>query len=596
MLPQVKSLGPFLRGVVDGANTATDLTGYMRWARHGVLSGKGRLMAGPGSSVAITLMDDAGSPAPVTSVLAIVPFSDGALAVAHSTATQKVYLYRLDASLTGWYNLAGFFTASATATPLATPLWTTIASPPSVTISELLGQAYIAHNNALTASTLDWPTMVYTGAAINALTADIDGAGGPETIYALGTFAFHGHLWIWGFDKGAIAATAFRPELLRFGGPDGGLLTDDGKGSFTVGHRIRSAREAIVGACVAGEVAYIGTAFSLWPIVGYGRDSWDKSHPLDESYGFASLQGQVEAGNGTLYYWSPRGPARVTGLTPPEPLWDALPEAIPAVVDPQKIVASFDVDRDQVLWWYRSGGKSGNQLLAAYDTRRDCFLGPDTDQGILVGCAGLVGPVAGSAGAGAPGPTGPPTTASTTAVGSTSAIATWVNGDTAAETTTLIEYRVQGTTPWTSAGSASSGVASLTITGLSLTTAYEWRASHVRNSQQSTFLGPLPGSQFATGATLLPPTNIAGTYIRLKDVVKATWTNSGDSDVSTEIWYGYGSSAPTVWSLLTTVGVGVSSKATTLGAPPAGQDTWFQVRHVKSLYAPSAYNGPARCI
>jgi hypothetical protein len=591
----VEAFGPFLKGVVDGANPSLDNKSTLRSARHVTLSGKGRLMAGPGSSVAITLMDDQGSPAACTSVVLVKDFSDGALAIGHSTVTSKVYLYRLDSEFTGYYDIAGAFHASATATPVGV-LWTASATPPVCTIAELLNVAFIARTDAATAVAQTFPMQRFDLTTLAALTADLDGTG-AKNVYALGTFSFHGHLWIWGFDKGNVAATAYRPELLRFGGPDGGLLTDDGKGTFTVGHRVRSAREAIVGGCVAGEVAYIGTTYSLWPVVGYGRDSWDKSKPLDESFGFIGIQAAVNAG-GVLYYWSPRGPARCEFPNKPEPLWGALPVMIPSIVDPEKIVAAYDADRDQVLWYYKAGVTSGNQLLVAYDVERECFVGPDTDQGILVGCASLVGKVQAAAAASSPGPAGPPTTPSTTAIGSTAATANWANGDTAPETTTLIEYRVQGTTPWTSAGSASSGVTSLTITGLSGATAYEWRASHLRNAQQSAFLGPVAGSQFTTSSlgTLLPPTGASGQYIVPKTVVKALWTNSGESGVSTEVWYAYGAGAPGAFSLLATAGVGASSFASTLGAPPPGQDTWFQMRHVKSGYTPSTFTTAAKCV
>jgi hypothetical protein len=271
-----------------------------------------------------------------------------------------------------------------------------------------------------------------------------------------------------------------------------------------------------------------------------------------------------------LYYWSPRGPARCEYPNKPEPLWDALPVLIPSIVDPEKIVAAYDADRDQVLWYYKAGVSSGNQLLVAYDVERDCFLGPDTDQGILVGCAGLSERFRPPPRRARQVPAGPPTTPTTTAVGSTAATANWVNGDTSVGVTTLIEYRVQGTTPWTTAGSASAGVTSLTITGLSGSTAYEWRASHLRNAQQSAFLGPVAGSQFTTSSlgTLLPPTSPAGQYIVPKTVDKALWTNSGESGVSTEVWYGYGSSTPSSFTLLATAGVGASSFSSTLGAPP----------------------------
>lgn len=579
----VEGFGPFLKGVVDGANPSLDNKSTLRSARHVTLSGKGRMMAGPGSDVAMTLMDDQGTPAACTSVVKVQDFADGALAIGHSTATSKVYLYRLDSQFTGYYDIAGAFHASATAVPVGV-LWTTSPTAPVCTIAELLNVASIARTDAATAATQDFATRRFDLTSLSDLTADLDGTG-AKSVFALGVFAFHGHLWIWGFDKGNTPSAAYRPELLRFGGPDGGLLTDDGKGTFTVGHRVRSAREAIVGAMVAGEVAYIGTTYSLWPVVGYGRDSWDKSHPLDESFGFIGIQAVVNAG-GVLYYWSPRGPARCEYPSKPESLWDALPVTIPSIVDAEKIVAAYDADRDQVLWYYKGGTSSGNQLLVAYDIERDCFVGPDTDQGILVGTACLVGKVNAANAAAAPAPAGPPTTSSTTSVGNTSAIANWVNGDTSVGVTTTVEYRVQGTTTWISAGSASAGVTALTITGLSTGTAYEWRAYHVRNAQSSATLGPDAGSQFTTGtpsSPLAPPVSctITDNGPGFSNQIYCQWVNSGESGVSTVVTaVGVGSSSTI------TYGPGVSSAYITV---TAGGTYHGHVKHTKSGATDSAY-------
>lgn len=561
----VKGFGPFLKGVVDGANASLDNSATLRSARHVTLSGKGRLMAGPGSDVAITLMDDQGTPAACTSVVLVKDFADGALAIGHSTVTSKVYLYRLDSLFTGYYDIAAAFHASATAVPVGV-LWTASATPPVCTIAELLNVAFIARTDAATPTTQDFVTRRFDLTTLTDLQADLAGAG-AQNVYALGVFSFHGHLWLWGYDKGNTPGTAFRPELLRFGGPDGGLLTDDGKGTFTVGHRVRSAREAIVGACVAGEVAYIGTTYSLWPVIGYGRDSWDKSKPLDESFGFIGIQAAVNAG-GVLYYWSPRGPARCEFPGKPEPLWDALPVTIPSIVDPEKIVAAYDPDRDQVLWYYKGGTSTGNQLLVAYDVERDCFLGPDTDQGILVGCAGLVGKVQAASAAAAAGPAGAPSGPVTSSVGQSSALAAWTNGDVSIGVTTVVEYRPQAGGAWSSAGSVSAGVTQLTITGLSSSTAYEWRAYHLKNAQSSSILGPVAGTQFTTTAPSVPLTAPSGvTILNVGDGVHhfnqayVTWANSGESGVSTRVTAigpGFASSttyAPGVSSAYVTVGL-----------------------------------------
>lgn len=573
---QYYSFGPFVKGVSDTRNTSLDNSGFLRVGRHLYYDGVGKLKATSGTTTAITLMDDQGSPAEVTSVLEVVQWGSGVLAVAHSTVTDDVYLYRLDDELTGYYDLAGSFTASATALPLGTVLWSGMADPPVVTVAEMNGEAHIAVTNAASASALSYATRVFTGSAINDLTADIDGSAGAETIYALGVFSFQSHRWMWGFDSGTSAATAYRPDLLRFGGPIGGGFAASGNGSIAIGHKSRAAREAIVGVCVAGEVAYVGTSYSIWPITGFGVDTWDKSRPLDESFGFIGPKAAVSA-NGVCYYWSPRGPMRVRRLGRPEPLWDLVPATVASVVDPEKIVATFDADRDQVVWFYRGAGVTANRMICAYDIRRGVFLGPDRSSGILVGAAANINPVNAPNAAAAAGPSGAPTTAVTSNVGGTGATASWTNGD--ATATTLVEVRPQGGSSYTTVGTAAAGATSIAITGLVQGVDYEWRASHVKNGQASSYLGPVAGSQFTTTSTLNPPTGIALTDMgpRATEQGFVTWTNT-ESTASTEI---------DVDSVnVGTVGPGVSSYYVTVGSTASYT---VRVRHIKSGLTASSY-------
>ena len=530
-----KSFGPFLNGVSEERNSSLDGTGYLRKARHIVYTGTGTTQAGKGSTVAITLMDDQGSPAEITSVCEVVQFSDYVLVVGHSTVTDKAYLYKLDTAFTGWYNLAGAFTASATATPLGTALWTSMTASPVVHVAEMLGQAYITCTNAQDSATLNFPTKVFTGSAINTLAADLDASGGDEDIYALGCISFQAHSWFWGFGSGTVVANTYRPELLRFGGPNGGDLDASGAGSLAVGHNVRSALERVVGACVAGEVMYVGTTHSVWPVIGFGRDSWDKSKPLDDSYGFIGPKVAV-AVNGVCYYWSSRGPMRVGGLSQPEPLWDRIPSTVLDVVDPQRMVCAFDRDTDQVRWFYRGTGVTGNGLICAFDIRRDLFVGPDTSAGILVGAAGWVVPVATPTQAAALGPAAAPTVAVTSDVSALAATAAWTTGDATAET--AVQVRLQSASSWTSVSTVPAGTSTCRITGLSSGSAYEWRAVHTKNGQLSSYLGPVAGSQFTTTTTLAPPT-----YLSLVDNGPGEenqgyvqWSNSGESGVSTQVY------------------------------------------------------------
>lgn len=527
-----KRLGPFLAGVTDAANPlAIEGKNAVRYARNAVLDGIGRLIARSGTAVALTLKDDGGGPATVTSIVALVPFADTVLAVAHSTVTSKFYLYWLKDDLTDWYNSSKVLQGTTNVLPVLAAIWTGIATPSQVFIAEGLNVAYIAHNNAGTSfKTMKFDATV-APATLTAFQANLDGAGVADT-YFRGVVSFQQHLWGWGFGSATVGDND-RPELARFSTPFFGAMA--ASDNFAIGHRVRSIREKIVLGVVGGEVLYFGTNFSLWPVTGFGRNSWDKSRPIDDSYGFAGVRSACAGPNGYLYYWSHRGPMRVLGYGPPEPLWPRVAQTIAGVVNEQNIVAGYDANVDQIVWLYQDGASGRVSRLCAYDVLREAILGPDGDFGLGVSVMAFLTPIFATV---APGPAGAPTTASTDNIGTTVATAHWVNGDTAPETVTQLEYRTpQGSGAWTIASSSiASGVTSFQLTGLTGLTAYEWRAKHIRNGISTAYLGPVAGSQFTTIGQLNPPSNavleIAGPY------GKITWTNSGESNVSTEVWFG----------------------------------------------------------
>jgi len=574
---------PLSKGAVDSANPSLGLDGAVRYARNAIVSGINKLSIRPGSVVAITLMDDQGTPAEVTSVRHIGPFADGAVAIAYSSATSKAYLYRLDASLTGYYNTSGTFTASSTAAPIAV-IWSSLTGVPDVCVTEGLGTLYIAHTVASDANGLYWPTKTYTdfSSSITSLAASgTDGSStGSDTAYFNGVIAYQQALWGWGYGAGSTAATGFRPEMARFSPPSfGNLQLSD---SITVGDRVRSQRERIVGAGIAGEALILGASNMVTQVTGYGRDSWYK-RPLDHSYGFVGPKCMVSAGD-YLYYWSRRGPMRIEGIGDPEPLWDAIPAFIASVINISHIVAAFDPDRDQVMFLVDTG--SGLNTICAFDTRRNIWLGPDSDYGIAVACANVVEPYTASTASPPSGPSGAPTTASTTGVGQTTATANWTAGDATAQTE--ISLAPQSTGAFSVVTTLSPSVSSYTFTGLSTSIPYEWRVRHLLNGQYSSYLGPVTGSEFTTAATTLlqPPTGISVSGLTLHSA-GVNWTNSGESGVSTEVWM---STSGGSYGLIQTAGVG-SSSATVTGLNST-LTYGFEVRHVRSGSDPSTFDGP----
>jgi hypothetical protein len=584
------SFGPFTKGVVERANSSLSLTGGLKSCRNAVLSGINALSIVPGSQVALFLLDDQGTPAQVTSVRHIGPFADGSIAIGYSSVTHKAYLYRMDASLTGYYDASGVFTAAPWALPMAV-IWSSMTAIPDVFVTEGLGTLYIAHSVASDANGLYWPTKTYTdfsSTTTSLVASGTDGSSaGTDTAYFNGVIAFQQALWGWGFGSGTTAANAFRPEMARYSPPSfGNLQVAD---SITVGDRVRSQRERIVGAGIAGDALILGATNVVTQVTGYGRDTWTKRQ-LDHSYGFVGPKCMVSAGD-TLYYWSRRGPMRIEGTGDPEALYDAIPNTVASIAIPSTIVASFDPDRDQVIYTYNSG--SGVRSWCAFDVRRDVWLGPDNDWGIAIACAGIVEPYTASTASPPSGPAGDPTGASTTSVGQTSAIANWVSGDNGAQSE--MAYRVQGASTWTLIANAiDAGVSTYTFTSLSSSTAYEWRVRHLLYGVYSNYLGPSTDTQFTTttgsGPTLLPPNSLTAEQI-VHGRVSLHWVNSGEADVKTEIWRSAVNTASD-FALIQTVLTGLSSANVSV----PGLGTWyFQIRHVKDDGSTSDFTSPVPC-
>lgn len=533
-----RPLGPPTRGVIDQANAAhlASTAGAVKRARGVRYAGAGKLVTVGGTRVLLTLQDDQGSPVTVTSVLAVKPFTDRTLAVAHSTNTNKVYLYVLPATMDGWYNAAGVLQATLLPEPVGV-LWTSVTTAPDVTIAELLGVAYIAHTEGASSTVLGFPTKTFAlPATIATLTSDLDGAGGAEDLYALGTIAFQQHLWIWGVGSGTLAVNHYRPELARYSNPSSATFSS--ADSITLGNRVRSEREKIVGAAVAGDSLFLGSPFGLTRITGFGRTSWFKKK-LDNSFGFPGPKCMCVRVD-TLYYFSSRGPMRCTELGQPEPLWAGVDAAVATVINPQKVVAAYDAKNDTVIFTYDAG--SGVRTVMRFDCAREVWLGPDDDQGLAIRAADQVDPITASSVSGVAGPTAAPTAPVTSSVGASVATCSWTNGD--ATAFTALEYRRQGAVDWTLFGYAEAGVATLQLTGLTAAAGYEWRVAHYKNGQYSSYLGPSAGTQFtstssSTGATaLLPPSGLSLTRVDSGPgyaSLRANWTNSGESDVSTQV-------------------------------------------------------------
>ena len=179
-----------------------------------------------------------------------------------------------------------------------------------------------------------------------------------------------------------------------------------------------------------------------------------------------------------------------------------------------------------------------------------------------------------------------PTSPTNTLTAQTTSTGGWTAGDNAAQTEVSIGTVASGS--YSVVTTLGAGIASYAFTGLSPSTAYQWRVRHVKNGEYSSYLS----SSFTTtlpSGTLQPPTNPAATS-PAPTLATASWTNSGEPGVSTEIWQ---SVDGVTFNLAVTANASASSY--TVRNEPSNVIVYFKMRHVKSGSAPSAYTSIASC-
>jgi hypothetical protein len=126
----------------------------------------------------------------------------------------------------------------------------------------------------------------------------------------------------------------------------------------------------------------------------------------------------------------------------------------------------------------------------------------------------------------------PPTGLNVTSITSTAATVRWTNG--ASSVTTVVEYRVSGTTTWIPTQATAVGATSRNLTGLTPQTTYQVQAKHVSGTQSSAYTSVVSFSTLSPPA-LNPPTGLNVTSITTS-AATIRWTN-GTSNVPTVVEY-----------------------------------------------------------
>lgn len=433
-----------------------------------------------GSRIVQTLRDDAGSPAELTHVCLLAPFTPiGALAVGWSDGRNRHYAYRLTPDLAFFSGAEATSRHDLTAAPSTS--WNNGASPARPVGAELFEKFFLADATIDYASRNEFLSLDEAGVILRP-TFSFDG-GAAEALRPYCLEEYNGVLFLAGYGDGTAEDA---PETLRHSflarSPDAADGFD--KDAYLLlgakGQRVTALRKGR-GLLLAAKDK------DFFRITGFGRayPGWQytvENVSNSEGFGVANPHALCFA-EGQWYGIGAQGPLRTDGYVveslsgPRQRGWRAIDQASNAWVahHPERRVILFGVHPSTA-----SAGRSATYpwVVWVWDLERsvwqtDWKFGADFFMAAAVATSTAVGPTAA--------PSAPNTTAATTS-GYT---ANWTNGDSAALTEVWEKDGAGGT--WALVDTIAAGTATAARTGRTSHTQYYWKVRHRKNGITSAF-------------------------------------------------------------------------------------------------------------
>jgi len=470
-----------------------------------------RLVTRGGSRLVNTLHNDAGSPAIVTGLCGIWPWTSiGGLVIGYDTAQHKCYAWYMtqDMGFKGTSEAVSQVDLSLLPSGHQTSFaWTDAGGPPIPQVTELFEGVYLA--DATTAiNSRRWfmslnqtvPVVQIGGGSPNAKVPRFAFAGGTARElqpYCLETY--NNVLFIAGYGD---ETGPDSPEYLRHSflgrAPSSSVALGDGFDGFdkdawvivgAKGQRITAMKQGrgYLLVAKANELYRVSGAGRAYPGWQYAIEKVDNTSGM----GVANPAALCYA-EGYWYGIGAAGPFRSDGFD------------VKTMVGPRK--ADFNAidnllgafcfyhpDRRLVLFGMHPQGTTPETypwILWAWDTERERWqpdLVPATPFAIAAGSAIPTTTVSG--------PSAPPSTLSVNTIGPGSFNEVWVSGDLTASTEV---WYLDLTGTWQLWATAPAGIQSGTISGLTDHQQYSWRVRHVKNGLYTTFVYWNPSSPVQT--------------------------------------------------------------------------------------------------
>ncbi len=490
----------------------------------------------------VQLMDDAGSPAAVTSILAIEYHVANCYVVAHSTATEKTYLYKL--KLNG-----NALDDAATEAPIAT-IWTG-AGVPRVTMTSFEGGSATAPKQRLyfADSTSTYAARYWdsTSSAMADVEEDFDDDGSKEDLAFPLIFEYNDHLFGTDFRQSSV----YQLGLLRFSQP--GLIPADEPGVTNNVQRewwnsdfrqVGNRGDKIIGVGDAGATKILFKRRRCYALGGFDAASWTlRLIAGGKSLGSVGPHASDGLPDGTCLFWSDRGPQLTDGVRLID-IGKEIKGRVVAVTVDSDISVGYSPDEGLCYVVVANDG-GGPHTYLAWDVGARRWVGEGSWK--ATGGSDLrVRDVRAIPDTALPGPAAAPTIDSIDVDSDVQLTVNWTNGDTALDIETDV-HRDTSSSFSPDAGNlidtVVSGVVSYEDAGRTSKTPYYYQLIHRRNGQSSS------ASNEATETTALAtPTGCTAESLVNGIRVKVTNNQSGTPDLAI-----FRRPAGAGWHLLTTL-------------------------------------------
>ena len=474
-----------------------------------------------------TLTDDAGSGASVTDIIDITEHLGVVYVLSHSTATDKVYLHKMQTDGENVNTTGGTWPGGATP-PIPLVVYSSVATKPTLMLTSFTGgtaaspeaRLYISDYNQV----LDtkYATATDSGSPqINTLAIDFDASGSNENAKFSLMKSFKFHLWGTGFFEAAV----LRPEMLRLSQPGTIPGTDVAGGAnpragWSADHRSVGRRgDKIVALEVAGDRLLVFQKRATHAIYGSGSTTWTRQE-VSNVTGAVGPYAVTTVDNRMAYFWASDGPYRTDGVSLQYIGGPIRQLAVEVEASELETRAGYSPDDGLVYFIVRDmvSGEDAYSLALVFDHRREKWMKTQW----LKGASSEIefGALAFMDSAAAPGPVAAPNTLAAAATSASAINVTWVNGDTNVDTVTRITRSATSGGTYTQIAQLGTGVTSYSYTGLSAGSSHFFKIDHYRNGIPNA----LASATSETITFLATPTSMA--LAGLSSGLKITGTNS----------------------------------------------------------------------